>query len=382
MRSTRREFLRTSPAFGAAAAPGGPAGLAGAQQAAKESNQGDGKGLQLLILGGTIFLGPALVEAAQKRGHRVTLFNRGKHNADLFPELEKLRGDRNPDEGDGLKALVGRKWDAVLDDCGYYPRHVKASAELLGPNVKHYVFVSSISCYAENKVEGADESAALATLDDPAVETMGEGYANYGGLKALCEQAAEAAMPGRVANVRPGFIVGPRDQSGRFAYWPVRVERGGEVLAPGATSDPIQVIDVRDLAEWMLHLAEQHITGVFNACGPRTRMSMREVLDACKQVAKSDARFTWVPAEFLGKQTGVDPPIWVPHEGDSKGFHTWSNARAVNAGLKFRTIADTAGATLEWWKAQPEDRREKLRGGMSAEKEAELLAAWYKESVK
>src|SRR6185436_15513984 len=166
-------------------------------------------------------------------------------------------GDRDPKKGEGLKALEGRKWDAVLDTSGYYPRHVKASAELLAPNIGHYVYVSSISCYAKTDVEGMDEDGALAKLDDPTVETMGKDYANYGGLKALCEQAAEAAMPGRTCVVRPGYIVGPTDPTDRFTYWPARFDKGGDVLVPGAPSDPIQVIDVRDLAEWMVLVGEQ-----------------------------------------------------------------------------------------------------------------------------
>ena len=213
--------------------------------------------LSVLILGGTGFLGPALVEVCRAQGHTVTLFNRGKTRPGLFPELEKLQGDRDPDKGEGIRALAGRKFDVVFDDCGYYPRHVRASAELMAPNIGHYIYVSSISCYARTDIENADESAELARIPDPTVETMGAQYENYGALKALCEEAAEAALPGRVTVIRPGFIVGPGDPTDRFTYWPVRVARGGDVLVPGTATDPIQVIDVRDLAEFMVRCAER-----------------------------------------------------------------------------------------------------------------------------
>ena len=189
--------------------------------------------MNLLILGGTVFLGRHLVEAALARGHAVTLFNRGQHNPDLFPEVERLRGDRDGD----LQALEGRRWDAVVDTCGYVPRVVRASAEMLAPNVDHYTFISSISVYADTSKPGIDEQAPVGTLDDPTTEEVtGE---SYGPLKALCEQAAEAAMPGRVLNIRPGLIVGPHDPTDRFTYWVRRVAEGGEVLAPGNPHAPV-----------------------------------------------------------------------------------------------------------------------------------------------
>jgi 2'-hydroxyisoflavone reductase len=237
MTLTRREFLRTSAATGAAV--GLSSTLAGvlvnpghllatdAIYLAEPARQP----IKLLILGGTAFLGPAIVNAAVARGHTITLFNRGKTNPQLYPELEKLRGDRNGD----LEALAGRQWDAVIDTSGYYPRVVKMSAELLAPNVGHYTFISSISVYRDFKTPDMTEAAPVGTIDDPTIEEItGE---TYGPLKALCEQAAEAAMPGRVANIRPGLIVGPRDRSDRFTYWPVRIARGGEVLCPGNGDD-------------------------------------------------------------------------------------------------------------------------------------------------
>jgi 2'-hydroxyisoflavone reductase len=335
-----------------------------------------GKKLSILILGGTGFLGPAIVRAAQARGHSLTLFNRGKTRTELFPDVPRLVGDRDPDKAEGLKALAEGKWDVCFDDCGYYPRMVSASAELLKERVGHYVYVSSISAYAKNEKEGADESEPVATMEDPTVESMGEGYANYGPLKALCEQASEHAFPGRCAVIRPGYIVGPEDPTDRYTYWPVRATRGGEMLAPGAASDPIQVIDVRDLGEWMVRVAEQKTVGVFNACGPAKKLSMGEVIEACRAAAAPESaslKPVWVDHEFLAKQPGVDLPIWAPYAGESRGFHTWSNARAVKAGLTFRSIAVTTKDTLTWHLSRPAERQAKLRAGLSAEKEAELL---------
>jgi 2'-hydroxyisoflavone reductase len=214
---------------------------------------------RILILGGTGFLGPATVEAARARGHRLTLFNRGKTRPGLFPEIETLHGDRDPKLGEGLKALEGRQWDAVIDNSGYFPRQVAASAKLLAPNVKQYIFISSISVYADNATEGQDESGKLATTPDPTVEKVTE--QTFGPLKALCEKACQEALPGHTAVVRPGYIVGPDDPSGRFTYWPVRIDRGGEVLAPGAPSDPVQFIDVRDLGAWLITIIEQGTMG-------------------------------------------------------------------------------------------------------------------------
>lgn len=383
MPSTRRDFIHASLATTAMLATGGFAHRTVAQSNPR-SEQSPGKGSptkKILILGGTGFIGPAIVEAATARGHTLTLFNRGKTHAELFPDIEKLRGDRDPNIGDGLKALQGRQWDVVIDDFGFVPRIVKASSELLAPNVKQYIFISSISVYKDNDARDADETAALATMDDPTVESMGPQYQNYGALKALCEQAAETAMPGRVTNVRPGFIVGPRDNSDRFTYWPVRVERGGEVLAPGDPGDPFQIIDVRDLAQWLVHITEENVTGVFNATGPNEKLTIGQMLDACKAVSNSDARFTWVSAAFMEKHAEGegDLPLWVPASGESAGFHTRSIAKAIKAGLKSRSIKDTAKATLAWFKTLPPARQEKLNAGLPPAREAELLAAWHQE---
>ena len=332
--------------------------------------------LKILILGGTGFLGPAIVNAAEPRGHVITLFNRGKTNTALFPHLEKLQGDRDPSKGEGIKSLANRQWDVVFDDCGYYPRHVKASAELLAPNVKHYVYVSSISCYAKNDVEGMDEDAECAKLADPTVETMGEGYANYGGLKALCEQAAEAAMPGRTCVIRPGYIVGPTDPTDRFTYWPVRFDKGGDVLVPGAPTDPVQVIDVRDLAEWMVKVAEARALGRFNACGPESKLEWGKVIDACVKSASNQATPRWASLAVLEQFPDAQFHIWSPYAGETVGFHMVSNARAVEAGLKFRSIDTIVADTLKWFREQTPERQARLfQRALPAEKEAEVIKA-------
>lgn len=373
MNTRRRRFLQMTLAAGAVLATDAKARAALAQSLDEQKKRAPGK--QILILGGTGFLGPAIVEAATARGHTLTLFNRGKTRPGLFPDIEKLRGDRDPKKDEGLKALEGRKWDVVFDDCGYYPRMVRASAELLAPNVKQYVYISSVSAYANFEKEGADETAPVGTMTDPTVEDMGKDYVNYGPLKALCEQAAEAAAPGRVANVRPGYIVGPGDHTDRFTYWPVRFTRGGTVLVPGTPSDPIQVIDVRDLAEWLIKMAEDGTTGVFNAVGPEKRLTWGETIEACKKAAGKPVETRWVPAEVLAKHMSVEEmPIWAPYEGEYRGFHTSSNERATRAGLKHRPIATIVKDTLKWYEAEPEERRSKLKAGLSAEREVEILA--------
>ena len=327
--------------------------------------------MRLLILGGTVFLGRALVEAALERGHEVSLFNRGRSNPDLFPEVEKLHGNRDGD----LTALAGRRWEAVIDTCGYVPRIVRQSAELLAEAVEHYTFISSISVYADNSQIGLDESAAVGKLDDPAVEQVtGE---TYGPLKAACEAAAEQALPGRVLTIRPGLIVGPHDPTDRFTYWPVRVARGGEVLAPGRPERPIQFIDVRDLAEWNIQMVEQRQVGVYNAIGPEQPLAMAQFLGACRMVSGSDATFTWVSEAFLAEQQ-VTPwtelPLWAPESDESlAGFFKVDGRKAMAAGLTFRPLTTTLEATLAWAESRPADYQ--WRAGLTAEREGELLTA-------
>ncbi|MBK8913434.1 MAG: NAD-dependent epimerase/dehydratase family protein [Phycisphaerales bacterium] len=370
--STRRDFLKLSAAASCGILTGLPAHAApqSAQPATKAADP-----RKILILGGTGFLGPAIVEAATRRGHTLTLFNRGKTNPQLFPEIEKLRGDRSTRE---LDALRGRQWDAVCDDCGYIPRHVREMTDVLRGSVKQYIFISSVSALGDKLRPGLDETAPVATMADESVEKVtGE---TYGPLKALCEQAAERAFPGATTNIRPGLIVGPGDPTDRFTYWPVRVQRGGEILAPGEPSDPVQIIDVRDLGEWIVRVIEQRTFGVYHALGPEKELSVGAMLSACRTASKAPGELTWVNAEFLESQKVTpwgDMPVWVPPTGDSAGFGRIDNRRAIAAGLRFRPIADTARDTLSWWNEQPEERRSKLRAGISAEREAEVLRAWH-----
>jgi 2'-hydroxyisoflavone reductase len=327
--------------------------------------------MKLLILGGTIFVGRALVEAAQARGYEVTLFNRGQHNPELFPDVERLRGDRDG----GLDALRGRSWDAVVDTCGYVPRIVRQSAELLADVVGHYSFISSISVYSEFSKRGIDETDPVGTLEDETEETVtGE---TYGPLKALCEQAAERELPGRVLNVRAGLIVGPYDLSDRFTYWPVRIERGGEVLAPGRPNAGCQFIDVRDLVDWNLRMIEAGVTGVYNVTGPDQPLTLQTVLETCRAVSNSDASFMWVDDAFL-KEREVAPwselPLYVGESPEFAGFDAVDCSRAMQASLTFRPLADTVRATLEWEAARPADHP--WRAGLTAERETEILRAW------
>lgn len=325
--------------------------------------------MHLLILGGTVFLGRHLVEAALARGHSVTLFNRGQHGAELFPEVEKLRGDRDGD----LAALAGRRFDAAIDTSGYVPRLVRASAELLAPNVGHYTFISSISVYADFAAIGIDEGHPVGVLADPTVEEVtGE---SYGPLKALCEQAAEAALPGRTLVIRPGLIVGPHDPTDRYTYWPVRVARGGPLLAPVGPETLVQYIDVRDLAVWTIACVERGLTGVYNATGPASPQPFGALLEACGEAAGAPAQPVWASAAFLeeaGVRPWMDLPLWLPTTAEMAGFARVSIAKAVAAGLSFRSPVATAADTLAWAGTRPADHS--WRAGLDPAREAELLA--------
>lgn len=377
LRPTRRRFIQTAAITGAAF------GLGCAKQHEEPAEATPApkprKPLSILILGGTAFLGPAIVESALERGHSITLFNRGKTNPDLFPKVERIKGDRDPEKDEGLNGLMNdMTWDVCIDTSGYFPRHVKASAELLAPRVGQYVFVSSVSVYPDDGTKNVTEEMPVATIEDETVEKI-DGQ-TYGPLKALCEQAAEAALPGRTLNVRPGLIVGPRDRSDRFTYWPVRVRRGGEMLCPNSPNDLLQVIDVRDLGDWMLDMCEQSVNGVFNLVGPEGRLTFGEMLGTCRQVSGSNAEFTWVDTEFI-ETNEIAPwaelPCWLPSEGEYAGWGTTSNAKALAAGLTFRPLADTVRDTLAWWDTLPEERRTKMRSGIAPEREAELLKKWH-----
>lgn len=329
--------------------------------------------MKLLILGGTSFLGRHLVEIAQTHNHTLTLFNRGQRNPSLFPDIEQLRGDRDGD----LTALHGRTWDAAIDTSGYYPRIVRASAELLADAVSHYTFVSSISVYSDVSVVGIDESAPVGALADPTVEEItGE---TYGPLKALCEQAVEQTLPGRALIVRPGLIVGPYDPTDRFTYWPHRVAQGGEVLAPARSDYLVQIIDARDLAGWILTMVEAHQTGVYNATGPAHPLTLGNVLDTCRTVSGSDAHTTWVTEQFLLDQH-VEPwmqlPLWVPESDPANaGFSAVNCHKAIAAGLTFRPLAATVRDTLAWDATRPPDHE--WRAGITRKRETELLQTWH-----
>ena len=320
--------------------------------------------VKLLVLGGTKFLGRATVDAALARGHEVTLFNRGETNPELFPDTEKLRGDRTQD----LSALDGREWDAVVDPSGYVPAVVRASAEKLSGQAGYYLFVSSLSAYADRS-KPMVEGDAVEQLGDMPEDRLLEDYSNYGALKALAEQAVAETFPDAHANVRPGLIVGPHDPTGRFTYWPHRVARGGDVAAPAPPGDKVQFIDVRDLAEWMVGLCEQRATGEFNAVNDGVAWS--DLLDTCREVSGSDARFVWIEGKFLLDQEigqWMELPLWIEDESD-KGLHRADTARAKATGLTTQALSDTVQATLDH--AETTDS-----AGLSAEREAALLAAW------
>lgn len=336
--------------------------------------------MKLLVLGGTLFLGRHIVQTALDRRHDVTLFNRGHTRPDLFPNTERLRGDRAGD----LRALRGRTWDAVIDTCGYVPRLVQASAAVLTEVVGHYTFISSVSVYADRHQPSLTEAAPVRTLADPTIEEVGR--QTYAALKALCERAVEALMPGRTLIVRPGLLVGPHDPTGRFTYWVQRVATGGEVLAPGAPERQVQFIDARDAATWIVQMAEERATGIFHVTGPDERLSMGALLEACRQALHTEVRFTWVPEAFLFEH-GVTPwtelPLWVPPH--ATGLLTIDISKAQRAGLTCRPLADTIRDTFSWAAQRaPETSAatrlasgESTQAGLAQARETALLQTWH-----
>jgi nucleoside-diphosphate-sugar epimerase len=326
--------------------------------------------MRILVIGGTKFLGRAFVETALERGHELTLFTRGQTNPGLFPDAEHVHGDRDGD----LDALRGREWDAAVDTSGYVPRVVRQSAELLRDAVSQYVFVSSVSAYAS--YEGRPtEGDARAELEDPDTEDI---LPNYAGLKAACERVVEGSYGDRALIVRPGLIVGPHDPTGRFTYWPHRIARGGDVLAPEPRAKPVQYIDVRDLGDWMVRLVEECMSGIYNAAGPEPRPTMEELLDTCRRAFDPEARLVWVDAEFLREhEVGewMELPLWVGVlEPVYSGLLNVDVSRAIAAGLTFRSIEETARATLA--EAELTDA-----AGLKPEREQELLDAWAARSA-
>ena len=383
--STRREFLKQSSALAAAIAAG-PTSWLRAQQAASANpaqqapakSSGAARPLEILVLGGTGFIGPCIVKRAIERGHHVTIFNRGRTDPNAFPGMKvaQLLGDRVKSD---LKSLEGHDWDAVVDTWPSQPKYVREAVELLADHCDHYLFVSTISVYQPIDKPNADESAPVLTLpattDPERTSVTGQ---TYGALKICCEQAAEKVMPGKVTVIRPGLIVGPDDDSDRFTYWPVRVAAGGEVLAPGTPKDPVQFIDVRDLGNFIVHCAENSTFGVMNATGPQGGMPILEMLEACKQAAKSDARFTFADDAFLNEQhiSGwSDLPVWVSPREPGGGLTAVSVAKGIAAGLVFRPVLETARDTLEWFKTTQKGRE--LRTGLKRDAEEKALAAWH-----
>jgi len=328
----------------------------------------------LLILGGTGFIGPHLTQDAQRRGWRVTHFNRGKSSAGGVAGVETLLGDRKGQ----LDALRGRKWDAVVDDTGLIPKYVKMSAELLSPNVGYCLFISSISVYA-SFAKPNDEQSPTGTLADPQIEEVTD--TTYGPMKALCERYSRQAFRERLAIVRPGYIVGPLDRTDRFTYWPVRASRGGEMLAPGTPQDPIQVIDVRDLTHWMMDLVQARTTGCFNADSPPRAFTMGALLGASRHASpRAGTRVTWVPEEFLAahwKAEELDLPPWAPLTGDSAGASLSSVSAALAMGLRSRPLEETVRDTLAWFQTLPAERQASLRAGLDPTQEARTLRQWH-----
>jgi 2'-hydroxyisoflavone reductase len=359
--TTRRQLLQ----MGACLAAGGAI--------APSLARGGAKGT-LLILGGTGFIGPQLTQQALQAGWKVTHFNRGKTAVGGVPGVETLIGDRKGQ----LDALRGRKWDVVVDDTGFIPKYVKMSAQLLAPNVGYCLYISSISVYASFDRPN-DERSPTGTLSDPETEEITD--TSYGPMKALCERYSQEAFKGRISIVRPGYIVGPLDRSDRFTYWPVRAARGGEMLAPGTPHDPIQIIDVRDLAAWMMKLVASRTTGYFNAASAPRAFTMGDLVEASQRASPhAGTAVTWVPEDFLAahwKPEELDLPPWAPTKGDEAGFSLTSTAQADRTGLRTRALTDTVRDTLAWFQTLPQDRQAKLRAGLDPQKETETLRAWH-----
>ena len=321
--------------------------------------------MRVLIMGGTLFLGRHIVEAALERGHEVTLFNRGLRNPTLFPAAEKLTGDRNTN----LAALAGRRFDAVIDPSAYGPEQIDLLLSTLGEPPAHYTFVSTISVYGTFAPKRRyDESTDVVA-----------GHEGYGALKARAEEALLAAMPGRAAVVRPGLIAGPYDPTGRFTYWPCRVAAGGQVLAPGRRERPVQFIDARDLAEWSVRLAEDRVAGVYHAAGPQNTLTMGQFLDECVRIAGNDTELAWIPDDEVhaaGIEGWTELPLWIAEDdAEAGGIFEADNWRAVGQGLTFRPVAQTIGDTLQWcWQSSAAADSPLRVQTLTAEKERAALA--------
>jgi 2'-hydroxyisoflavone reductase len=400
MTTNRRDFIKKSAVLGGALGAGLtlPSSLAAAFAEPRLIEQARTP-LRILILGGTGFIGPHQVRYAAARGHKITLFNRGQRNPGLFKgvaNIEERLGDRAPKPGN-YESLKTGEWDVVIDNPTTIPRWVREASEALKGRVNHYVFISTISVYAANDTAGADETAAVLTTNTPDAEgttippNAPAGFVPnpnavagnlYGPLKALSEQEAEKHFPGRTTVIRPGLIVGIGDTTDRYTYWPVRISRGGEVLAPPA-DDPVQFVDARDLSEWTIRCCEEKVYGTYNVTGPSpTKFTVRQMVDGAKAALNSDATIFYATREFLQEQgvrgglTGPVLPLWFPPTGNSAGFNQRSIAKAVSKGLTFRPYEDTVRATVDFYKTLPADRQATLRQGITPQKEQEVIAAW------
>ena len=392
--STRRTFLKTSAAIGGALSLNAMATLSAEPPIVVPQKKRDiGRAnalLNILILGGTGFTGPEQVEYAIARGHRVTLFNRNKTRPGFFKGkvAEELVGDLNND----TSALEGKKFDVVLDNPTTFPAWVRNAAKYLAGNVKHYVFISTTSTYSDQSIIGLDENSPVHSMPadlDPYTLDPAHSGRYYGPLKVRADQEVAKQYPGMWTVIRPCLIVGPLDRTDRFTYWPARIDKGGEVLAPDKPDDPCQFIDSRDLAEWTVRVAENRLLGLYNAIGPDKPLTVGEMLYGVKAVTTSGAQFTWVPWEFLQKE-GVRPwrhmTVWQPPYGATAGYQRRSAKKAIANGLTFRPLAVTAKDTLDWHKTRPIAEQEAtLRGeinGLSMEREAQILAKWKESQAK
>jgi 2'-hydroxyisoflavone reductase len=379
----RRTFLTGAGALGIGVGVGAIAGRREASQREKSAYPKRKESVapkRLLILGGTGFIGPPMVRYAVERGHEVTIFTRGRSRAEL-PDVERLVGDRSGD----LNALRGRAWDVVFDNNARDYRWVKLTTDLLKDAAEQYIFVSSISAYRGEAIayEYYDEAwtGPQINVNSPLVPRPADfkdgQEAEYGLTKALGEELVQAAFLGRNTIVRPGYIVGPGDPTDRFTYWPVRIDRGGEVLAPGDGSDPVQIIDARDLTEWLIRLAEEGTPGTFNGVGPASPMSIAEMLYGIRAITNTPVQFTWVPTEFLrnrGVRPYFDMPIWTPADP----FAAVDHRNAIASGLTFRSLAETALDTLNWHRTRPAEEQSELRMGIDPDREKEVLEAWHR----
>lgn len=377
MNKNRRNFIKAGALGGAAMIAG--SGVAAGEKPKQSQKQ---KPLDLLILGGTGFIGPHMVREALRRGHSVTLFNRGRTNNALFPDLETIKGDRDGD----LAGLHSRRWDAVVDNSGYVPRHVQKSAQTLSGNTAFYLFISTISTYASFATAN-DEDSPLATIEDQRIEEVtGE---TYGPLKVLCEKRArEEIGEDRLAILRPTYICGPGDHTDRFSYWPVRVTRGGEMLLPGDESYPLQIVDVRDLANFTIDCVQQRIAGIYNTVTPVGSYAMGNLLEDSQAVSATAVDPVWVDEAFIEtaqQENSVQNwgmfPIWHPRTGDDAAVSSVSGARARAAGLHNRPVRETVRDLLSWWQTLPAERTATMNAGISAELEADLIARWKKRNT-